>query len=165
MGVEICTYRKRIGLFEAAMKHKAKFKERHSNYTQYTKGDDIHWRTLTCCMILLYIVVLYRVLLEGHHVVVNTFASDVDTQCFDIHCHIFSSTGEFGNINGKSATTVTVKPMVFFYRSTYVSYCSRLLILASDIESNPGPTEDTLLILNQINEMKDSYEKTRNETV
>ena len=153
MGVDICTYRIRIGHFVANRKNRRKSKI-NTKYNPYTNGSDIHYRSFACSLMGLFFAIMFRVAVESHTYIVDNYTSELSQQCVS---SCYSSTLS-GSINGITSMSPVYPGCVI--GTTYASYSSRLLILSSDIELNQGPTEDTMLILKQ---MQKSHEELDNK--
>ena len=107
-------------------------------YKSQTRGTDIHLRTFACGTVLLCVALSCYMVTWSQFTIVETYTSSSDN-CYDGFPYSLP-------VYGHSPMLGTM------YGGLYSSYHQSLLLLAADIELNPGPTEDTQLILNAIAE-------------
>lgn len=129
------TYRGRIGLFchppNRARNGKIK-------YQRFTTGTDIHLRTLLCGVLFVtQLMATYGLLASIQYLQIN-FTTSVIHSC---------DTSPMNSLIHASNTAVQNCPINGLL---YKSYMTRLLLLSSDVELNPGPTPDTEQILKAI---------------
>lgn len=161
MGIDIVVYRQRIGSFLPKVRTK---NGKYGKYDPCTMSSDIQYRVLACMVVGLYIAITVKAYMEVSTYMyeqtctlsANDFCS-LSAMClpYNVRC-----LHEIHSINNCS--------------KTYIAYCSRLLMLSSDVELNPGPTEETEMILRAItesthrttmdlNEVKEELKSMRND--
>ncbi|KAL4240377.1 hypothetical protein ACF0H5_001167 [Mactra antiquata] len=150
MGIDILLYRARIGSFSLQRHCIVKHKSSHK-YNPNTSGTDIHLRSFACSVVALWCFTLLLIFHRSRSHIIETYASSVDFRCQD-NQHLTSLRG-------------TIPDIYTCGNNIYASYASRMLLLAADIELNPGPTEDTQLILNAISDIQESLSHMKNEII
>ena len=119
MGTDLETFRCRSGLFRGG-RHVRNCYVRYSAYTPYDASTDIHYKTFACCAVMLVLL-----------------------SC----CNYVRHTAEATNLNRMFTHDVSNECNMCFYPGTLtinnMSYniSQTLLLLAADVETNPGPTE------------------------
>lgn len=140
MGIEINSYRARIGRFVLGLRpriHKVKYRP----YTGHYKGTDIHLRTFVCGVFALlvfgmfYGVTFCRVYVESHWSITHYIG---DTSC----------------TYRADSVLITSSCSNLYTAVVYGSYYNRLLMLSSDVEQNPGPTKDTEMIMDALRDIR-----------
>lgn len=141
MGVDINIYRARIGLFALCCKARQK-RPKYGKYNKLTKGEDIHLRTFVCGLYALFGVLAMYSVVWSHTWLINNYAVANANICS------WSVSSVYGTMRGDI-------PSCSSYGEYFGYYSKRLLTLSADIEMNPGPDENTRLILQAIAETKD----------
>jgi len=150
MGIDLALYRARIGCFLPARRPTTRSKEK---YTRFTTGSDIHLRTFICCITVLMLSVSYLGLVAGRYYCIETFAVSESYNCMSDATH-----DEI--LPYRSPTYVDLCDV---YSNQYARLVTTRLLLSSDVELNPGPSEDTLMILNAIEKTNDELASIKSE--
>ena len=153
MGIEVQLYRIRIGSFCGGRAYKSKNNHGNYEYNRFSNSSDIHYRAFCCCILIIYLLVVYLALLRitdaAMHMVVDSTTLPP--------CHVVNDDVP---VFGPRTISNNVCPNS---EHLYLSYVQRLLLLASDVELNPGPRSDTQLILDAIHESNEKIELVRND--
>jgi hypothetical protein len=141
MGIDVEVYRARIGMFLTKLRHR-RCKRYKTKYNSCTIGTDIHLRSLACNIVLMMSILLLYSIVQGHKYIIDNYA-DTSFEYYD-------------RPNMEHGATCILSTVSEMSGGMYITYYSRLLMLSSDVELNPGPgtSEDTQLILNAIQEVK-----------
>ena len=153
MGVDLTTYRKKIGAFNTRLnsyrEHKANG-EKHHTYSRVIKGSDVHFR------------VFLMILLIGSQLI----TSETIMLCYRLFQQrlyepepLYSCSNIF-----QSGASNIISPMDYVNHGTvtfdqiiatqYSSLCQRLMLLSSDVELKPDPMTDEEEILYEIRNSK-----------
>ena len=134
MGIDIATYRCRVGLF-ASQPCRPRLSSKNK-YVAFCKGSDIHYRVFALGTILIYVTLCYYgVVLSGRHFM-ELVPANPSAACWSTQIDRLSP------ISNEHTCTR--------YGGQYLSLSRRMLLLSGDVEMNPGP-EDTQVILDAIN--------------
>ena len=133
MGISLELFRARIGVFKdpgSKLRHNA------SEYTPFCRSTDVHWRTMFCSIFAISLMMcIYRLFLSKK-LLTDRFSTGYMT--------------EFGYFQLHNAVLHQPIDLYAFGHMIYGSYHHRILLLAADIELNPGPGPETDLILKAI---------------
>lgn len=132
MGIDISLYRARIGCFLTSRKSKH---QRKVTYTPYQSGSDIHYTAALIGLLFIVIFIFIWGLIAGHYHFVECFAVK--------SLNIYSSAPTTPYMH----LSITLCDSHDTYGALYATFSSRVLLLSADVELNPGPTEDTKMIL------------------
>ena len=149
MGVGIEQFRLKIGLFDLKCKVHIKC-SKDGRYSPYQPGSDVHFRSFLCGLILVGICSLTHCLLYCHDAIVNHYADPFSPGC------------TYVSVPAPGGSETLVTPCLA-YSNQYAAYSSSRLLLSSDVELNPGPTEDTALLLNAIQDVKNEVLDVKSE--
>lgn len=142
MGVDIVTYRVRVGMFIGG-KHVRRKGVSHKMYSPYTNTSDDYVRWFSTLIVVGGIMLCCACIPFDEIHFPNDLITSVDkcsrTNCETLLCRMTSST------TARSYDGAFEK-----LPSVYSSFAERLLTLAADVESNPGPSPDTQTILDAI---------------
>ena len=137
MGVSLEIYRARVGCFLQTRCPKPR--RTRSKYNPYTRGSDVHLRAFVVCIAALYIYSSMLAVVAGHAYVMKTYAVHSLDSCWA------QSTAPFEDHQYTTSINTCDQQS-----NLYSSFYQRRLLLAADVELNPGPTEDTQIILNAL---------------
>lgn len=167
MGIDIELYRCRIGVFCGGCirnSHRRQYSKQYSKqkYNPYSNTSDIHYRVFASCLVIF--MMLVGVL--GVLTMVNFLGSVVNEQalhstispCFNVRSDILWLEKYIGFVT----ITFDFCPQS---ESLYMVYMQRLLLLSSDVELNPGPSNDTQQILDAIKESNRKIEQVKDEVM
>ncbi|KAL4224315.1 hypothetical protein ACF0H5_017770 [Mactra antiquata] len=137
MGIDIQTYRCRIGTFTP----RKTITKNKSKYNPYSKSSDIHYRVFLSCTLIIFILQCTYCTLWCHK-----FLQDMDPV---MSVHRSTSISNLDHDRMQTGTCYTYNsdsPDDIFQLNTNFNISQYKLMLAVDVESNPGPTEfETLL--------------------
>lgn len=159
MGVDIDTYRAKIGTFTIWSKLR-KLSTKSKPYKSHHSGTDIHFRIFICCIFALFCFsTLYCVVRCRAHIT-DTYAATFIDPC------IFQRSLSLGyHHNALHTSSVTVDRICSNYGGLYDSFSKRILMLSSDVEFNPGPESDTERILKAIMETKSEVTEVKSQVI
>lgn len=147
MGIDISTYRQRIGAFQSQLrpsKYRKFGKLDKAKYSRFTSGSDLHFRVL----LMLTLIGAQVIIAEG----LVLCARKYNFVLFEVNCS-YMCTNYISNISSGLHRTTTI-PFEHSNINQYSCFSQRLLILSSDIELNPGPLSDKDEILREIRASK-----------
>lgn len=141
MGITIEIYRARVGLNDLKMKPKYRARK-YQPYKGYHNETDIHLRCFVVGVFLLvYFGLLYTTVMTRVYIENKFAANNIDTCSTDQH-------GGNDSPRGTIPSTCPVNGV------QYLTFSMRILLLSADVELNPGPTEDTEMILRALSDIK-----------
>lgn len=138
MAVDISIYRARTGLFGPGTGFKGSLV--NTCYSPYTTGTDIHWRMLLTCMVLSSTFFISALVTKSLLSLATVSDLDIFIRCYTSTVNVLHNASCETSWSG----------------SIYSSYKTRLLLLSSDVELNPGPISEKDQILNAVYETRDS---------
>ena len=141
MGISLQQYRASIGLYSGV--YRPRRNTLKCKYNPFCKGTDIHLRTFISSILLTIIVLVSCTTVRALHTTIDTYAT---TAYLEDYHYLPPNTG-YG-VTQVPFTSTT--PPIEVYGRAAVPFIQLRLLLAGDVETNPGPTEDTQIILNAI---------------
>lgn len=123
MGVDTEIYRVRIGTFVKVYLQKSKIQK--YKYKGYTSGTDVHLHTFVVCAFMLCIFSAFYCVVYGQHYIEDNYA----VASYDV-------------CDQKTAISTGETALMCKYGGPYSSFAQRLITLSSDVEMNPGPSND-----------------------
>ena len=129
MGIDLDTYRARIGCYRMPLAKPRKVE----NYNPNTSGDDVHLRAFIVCIYALLVVstTLGVLILQRH--AENSLISSYSSASIEIYHQECVP-----NLSYQTCVKHQINHVPSADR-LYVAYAQRILLLSSDIELNPGP--------------------------
>lgn len=139
MGDELMQYRVSLGLFFLRCRNRIKV-ARSRRYTPFTctSISDFRLCCMVCCTLILCAFAALDVLVYCHQYLVSNYSTT----------YVIVSSCCTNNTSRGTSHICSV------HEYMYAAYSCRLLLLSADIELNPGPTEDTKLLLDAIQDVK-----------
>ncbi|XP_060596686.1 uncharacterized protein LOC132750692 [Ruditapes philippinarum] len=139
MGVDLITYRERIGLYQPGHKQVLK-KERYRSYTT-SSSSDIHYRIFATLTVILTCLWCVNLVLSVFNSYINT-----DENCPLLEDQIIVDSQKiqnliYGNILPWPVDFGTYSSPFTFW-PLFPGIQRKLLLISGDIESNPGPVSD-----------------------
>lgn len=153
MGIDLMAYRVRIGTYMLCYRTCTR-QRKYGKYKRTHFSTDIHLRSFVVnVFFLLCFIALYGVA-WGNKLCIDNFARPDISIC--------------DSVNMSSTSRSTSSDCMQFIYGAYYAYGKRLLILAADIELNPGPGSDvtdknTQAILDAIRETRNEISEVKNE--
>ena len=140
MGIDICSYRSRIGLFGPGRGYKG---HRCNDYNPYTAGSDVHFRTFLSGILMIALLGVATGIVNY----MTTFVSTIPLVDIPVDCCALRADVGLQLYLARDITSLVCG-----------SYSQRVLMLAMDVEQNPGPLSgsDKDDILNAIRLSSDS---------
>lgn len=151
MGIDLMLYRCRIGLFRGGLCRMHPHKKTHQEqYSRMTKSSDIYVRVFCCCIVLLLMLLQYRAAIAIRDEYLFNDVSRMNGVDFCSTAHGMACNLEplrcwrFGTYIAHTYEGTYSEATLYEY------FVQRLLMLAADVELNPGPSSDTQEILEAI---------------
>ena len=127
MGIDIATFRCRVGIFSGGCHYGLNHREKNGIYNPFTNSPDIHYRAFACCILVLIILSCCNQAMMFLH------DNTINMNLFQDVCSNFEASPSL-RILCRHPGTLT---------NNIVNYniSRKLLLLSADVESNPGPIE------------------------
>ena len=135
MGITIELYRIRIGSFiPSHAKHRTK--QKTYVYSPYTQGSDIQYRVLVCTLLIGVCWVAGELLVKGLES--GAINGAFDNYIFDLGTNVCGIQYDIIYYNNFHVSL----PWCCSIHTLYPYFKERILLLSSDVETNPGPLSD-----------------------